>query len=516
MNSTIVSCPGKVLIAGGYLVLDPAYHGMVVGTSSRFYTVVRSALSEKAEYSSIMITARSPQFRDAEWSYRAELSETNGQGIILTQVGSQDRKNKFIEHSICESLRLSIALQSEKSKLKSFADECLSKDGAIRTHCLSIDVLADNDFYSQPRGQIDDPVPFNRLNTTLDKVHKTGLGSSSAMVTSLCSAILIHLTPSLDGRLDSTRQIVHNLAQYVHSLAQGKVGSGFDVSAAVWGSHEYRRFSEKCLNGLLSIDGSQITPKILRDAIDPRINLVWNDPMAGPKIERFSIPKFTTLIMADVDGGSHTPSMVGKVLKWRAEEQETANEIWLKISCLNNMLRKTFTRLEELYAHNNSLYMGELFKLAGQPITLPTVTSDSVTRESDVRNLFLNSSITMKETRKLMKNMGERSNVPIEPDSQTSLLDECEKIPGVLGSGVPGAGGYDAIWVLVLSPPEGPKTGIEKLLKLWNEWSEASVKSLSPDAWVFGGSDSSETCQTGIQVIDSIHDVRGMGEILKI
>ncbi|KAI8461418.1 hypothetical protein BY996DRAFT_6408660 [Phakopsora pachyrhizi] len=208
-----------------------------------------------------MITARSPQFIDAEWSYRAKLLETNGQGILLTQVGSQDRptsKNKFIEHLICESLRLSIALQSKKSKLKSFANKCISKDVAIRTHCLSIDVLADNNFYSQPRSQIDDPVPFNRLNTTSDKVHKTGLGSSSAMVTSLCSAILIHLTPLLDGCLDSTRQNVHNLAQYVHSLAQGKLGSGFDVSAAVWGSHEYRCFSEKCLNGLLSIDGSHV------------------------------------------------------------------------------------------------------------------------------------------------------------------------------------------------------------------------------------------------------------------
>ncbi|KAI8452861.1 hypothetical protein BY996DRAFT_8687596 [Phakopsora pachyrhizi] len=201
------------------------------------------------------------KFLDAEWSYQAKLLETNGQGILLTQVGSQDRptsKNKFIEYSIFESLHLLIALQSKKSKVKSFANNCLSKDGAIRTHCLSIDVLADNNFYSQPRGQIDDPVLFNRLKTTLHKVHKTGLGSSSAMVTSLCSAILIHLTPSLDGRLYSTRQIVHNLVQYVHSLAQGKVGSRFDVSTAVWGSHEYRRFSEKCLHGLLSIDGSQV------------------------------------------------------------------------------------------------------------------------------------------------------------------------------------------------------------------------------------------------------------------
>lgn len=49
--------------------------------------------------------------------------------------------------------------------------------------------------------------------------------------------------------------LIHNLAQYVHSLAQGKIGSGFDVSSAVWGSHVYRRFAVECLGDLLESDG---------------------------------------------------------------------------------------------------------------------------------------------------------------------------------------------------------------------------------------------------------------------
>jgi len=44
---------------------------------------------------------------------------------------------------------------------------------------------------------------------------------------------------------------MHNLAQYVHSLAQGKIGSGFDVSAAVYGSQVYKRFDVNCLGNLL-------------------------------------------------------------------------------------------------------------------------------------------------------------------------------------------------------------------------------------------------------------------------
>jgi hypothetical protein len=41
MEEIVVSAPGKVLIAGGYLVLDPAYPGLVISTTSKFYTVIR-------------------------------------------------------------------------------------------------------------------------------------------------------------------------------------------------------------------------------------------------------------------------------------------------------------------------------------------------------------------------------------------------------------------------------------------------------------------------------------------
>lgn len=93
--------------------------------------------------------------------------------------------------------------------------------------------------------------PFNRLNVKLADVHKTGLGSSAAMVTSLVSALVFHLTLKSPPELQS---LVHNLAQYVHSLAQGKVGSGFDVSSAVFGSQVYQRFNELCISKLLSAE----------------------------------------------------------------------------------------------------------------------------------------------------------------------------------------------------------------------------------------------------------------------
>lgn len=170
---------------------------------------------------------------------------------------------------------------------------------------LEVTIVGSNDFYSQSRTVSLDvveyqqeateadtlstptpclqgtPIPFAPLNCTIRDVHKTGLGSSAAMVTSLTSALVLHWTgaaggaeaPS-QGRLpnpdDETIQLLHNLAQYVHSLAQGKVGSGFDVSTAIYGSQTYRRFAVECLGELLNPDSSNDSTVRLRPRESPR------------------------------------------------------------------------------------------------------------------------------------------------------------------------------------------------------------------------------------------------------
>lgn len=70
------------------------------------------------------------------------------------------------------------------------------------------------------------------------EIAKTGLGSSAALTTSLVSALLQWFEVTRVGlRPDSEdRRVVHNLAQLVHANAQGKIGSGFDVAAAVYGT----------------------------------------------------------------------------------------------------------------------------------------------------------------------------------------------------------------------------------------------------------------------------------------
>jgi phosphomevalonate kinase len=68
------------------------------------------------------------------------------------------------------------------------------------------------------------------------QVAKTGMGSSAALTTSLVGSLLQFFeVVDLSRKSDLDLTIVHNVAQLAHSIAQGKIGSGFDVSAAVYG-----------------------------------------------------------------------------------------------------------------------------------------------------------------------------------------------------------------------------------------------------------------------------------------
>ena len=53
-------------------------------------------------------------------------------------------------------------------------------------------------------------------------------------------------------------------------------------------------------------------------------------------------------MLADVDAGSDTPSLVGRVLKWRKDRPEEAKELWDTIDGLNMRLGKLLAGLGEL------------------------------------------------------------------------------------------------------------------------------------------------------------------------
>ncbi|KAI0329234.1 Phosphomevalonate kinase [Cubamyces sp. BRFM 1775] len=362
-SPTVLSSPGKVLLAGGYLVLDPAHSGVVVSTSSRFYTVIHSLTAPLAPAPSqsadapIQIRVRSPQFEHASWLYFVDFDGPGSVRVehVADNANSAASKNKFVHLALQRTLTLAAELKSVGTLRNSLS------------YGLDITIVGDNDFYSQ-RAQLTAKnlpttlaslsklPPFSKTGVRLADVHKTGLGSSAALITSLVSALLLHLHvipadafEGGSGTADASegRKLAHNLAQYVHCLAQGKVGSGFDVSAAVFGSQLYTRFDPAVLEPLMKDD---LVDQPLHPVLSPS-NPAWNY-----RVEPFKLPPQTRLMLADVDAGSDTPSLVGKVLKWRKENPEEANAHWAKIDSRNGALSRTLLRLSDVAAKNATAY----------------------------------------------------------------------------------------------------------------------------------------------------------------
>lgn len=248
-----------------------------------------------------------------------------------------------------------------------------------------------------------------------------------------------------DIETDAGKRVLHNLAQAAHCAAQGKVGSGFDVASAVYGSCLYRRFSPSLLASLPAPAkkgfATKLTELVEETKTDEKKN-IWDVEIRRGD-EGVKMPKGLRLVMCDVDVGTATPGMVKKLLAWRAENKEEADKIWNDLQAGSEAIAAEMTRLA------------------------------TVGPEGDDKYAKLRSIIT--SNRHLIRRMSELSGVPVEPPQQTALLDACSAIPGVVGGVVPGAGGYDAI-VLLLEDNTDVFAQLKDLVAGWKGTAEANEK----------------------------------------
>ncbi|KAJ9298426.1 hypothetical protein DTO271G3_3393 [Paecilomyces variotii] len=429
--TTALSAPGKVLLSGGYLVLDRDYTGTVFALDARIHVIVQqlrkqpkkdpsgtesvpaasaqsaakgdAAEGDKNDEEEV-IFVRSPQFLDAVWEYSLERYD-NGGGVKAVQKG-EGRRNPFVE----TSLNYALTYISYVADSKDFGS-------------LSITILADNDYYSETASSRG-PAAFSRsrfanFGVPLHEAHKTGLGSSAALVTALVSALVIHRTMQPDD-LGAARDKLHNLAQAAHCAAQGKVGSGFDVGAAVYGSCLYRRFTPIILEKVGDVGSPGFEERLFSTVEDLDQEHPWDTECVDFGMR---LPRGMQMVLCDVDCGSQTPSMVKKVLAWRKENKDEADLLWTALQSNNDQLREELKRLAEN---------------PGFP------SADGFQR---VRTY-------LQRSREYIRTMTRKSGVPIEPKVQTELLDAASSLDGVIGGVVPGAGGYDAIVLLIRDDPE--------------------------------------------------------------
>ncbi|KAL9645724.1 hypothetical protein ABK040_003456 [Willaertia magna] len=450
VKKTEISAPGKVLITGGYLVLDPSYTGLVLSTSSRFYTIINDIINTE---SNLVISLSSPQFhfqRTYQFIQNVDSFELKS---------DSEESNPYIENSMLYALSI-----------------CTQFVGKLKGK-ISIELKADNDFYSQRQNLIDLGKEVNLDNLQkLDKcyvcpnankkINKTGLGSSAAMVTSLVSALIVHFTGLDIINNNDNREVVHRIAQYCHCLAQGKIGSGFDVSAAIFGSQKYKRFNEKILQPIMKGVDFKVL-KCSNELLGNIMNIIKKDitPWDNEHIG-FELPPNFHLFVADVEQGSNTPSMVRSVLKWRENNTKEANELWNSIKELNDTVEDCFKVLSKEAKENPQVYnetLNELYEISAEEWGKLLLDQETTTATIDQATIVkskvhvVESMVTIRKSfyaiRSKLKYMGQQAyNEPIEPEQQTELLNQTMNVNGCLIAGVPGAGGYDAVFSILFTP----------------------------------------------------------------
>ncbi|XP_078437777.1 GHMP kinase family protein isoform X1 [Wolffia australiana] len=473
--AVVASAPGKVLVTGGYLILERPNSGIVLSTNARFYAIVRPLYEEiKPEswawaWTDVKLT--SPQL-SREAFYKLSLKNAT-----LQCTSSRDSINPFVEQAVQYSVAAAQSLLNDTNKKDSLKN--------ILLQGIDITILGCNDFYSyrnliEAHGlpftsdSLERLPPFSSITlnyldsnsalhekTCKPEVAKTGLGSSAAMTTSVVAALLqylkvIDLQPLsrrtvMDGRSFSDLDLVHIIAQCAHCIAQGKVGSGFDVSSAVYGSQRYVRFSPSVLS-----PAQIFGPQYLQNAVIDVMKEKWDNERAP-----FSLPPLMELLLGEPGtGGSSTPSMVGAVKRWQKVDPEKSLSVWKCLAEANALVENQFKALSRVAEEERQVYKDTLIRCSE---LTHNQWSERMTdeREKTVINLLQGVRDAFLQIRSCMKQMGEAAGVPIEPESQTQLLDATMNIEGTLLAGVPGAGGFDAVFAITLGNAK------QRVAQLW-------------------------------------------------
>jgi len=529
-TGVVVSAPGKMLLAGGYLVLDASNAGLVVAVDKRFYAecciisckAINATEPPNANHAAkIPIAVRSPQF-GATWRYAwdpargilvvrdEDAAEPTAAKKGAVENSSKNTSNPFVEKALRVALLYLLGEEFNNSSI-------------INIRSLQITIAADNDFYSlvphlrargvarptlQPAQQLPLRLPVARQKGEKGgPIYKTGLGSSACLVTAVTGS-LVHAVRRLrsstveeeNDDAAATQLVIARLAQIGHCHAQGKVGSGFDVSAACYGSHVYRRFSPALLEPLLvrlddsssddSLEKNQDTARLLRELVDgddKAARAEWSGVQAG--IRNFHGSKsFLQCMMADVSGGSESPSMAKAVLQWRRKQQQQSADgsscpHWDDLATLNPQIVALLQQLETATANLDDDVLATLQQqlVDTRPDDWSCITASSRSGGGDggtctapsaaatvpvVAQLLAQLHTAFVQARRHLKAMGVAAGVPIEPDAQTALCDACRQVPGVVAALVPGAGGHDAVACVYINTAAVRQA----VADLWADW----------------------------------------------
>eukprot|EP01083_Nonionella_stella_P090078 251645_1 len=410
--STTAKACGKVLITGGYLILFHEYRGISIALNCEFH----ATLNVYHEPNTIHILC--PQWIETELFYHITPD------YCIQSSNNHQSKNAFIENSLQCFIRF------------------LHETDATQLHVLEqvgfeIALCADDAFYNTIKGDIK------------HKDRKMGLGSSAALTVALIRCLFNFFDLRNHARVKESD--LHDLCQLSHFMAQGKIGSGFDIATALFGSILFRRST-------LTVDKALFEGYLDRTKGMQIGNIL--DCMEMSTLQSVTLPPFMCILMAvpRTSLGSKTPHMVAKVLKWKQTNETKCRTIWNPLDECNEDVINILQAIEREYHRiGEREYMHQMAQFCE--------TGDAI---STVANQLRRLRSVLRDIRQYQKEMSAQSDVDIVPKVMDHILNELASNPRVIEGGLPGAGGFDAIYVLCVGTKQSAMQQLQPVCGMLN------------------------------------------------
>ncbi len=343
-KSLIVSAPGKLFISGEWAVLEPKNPAIVVAVKKRIFVKITDSQDKKIHLS---------------------LKNYN-----LKNLKAEFRKGR---------LRFLKKPKPEEKKVLVFAKRAIE---------VSLEYLE--------RWK-----PF-KLELWAGNKEKIGFGFSAASSVAIIAALLKFNKKKLE------KERTFKLAALSHFLAQGKLGSGADILASVYG-------------GCLACRGLNVNWLKKQIKKEKCLRKIVEMPWPNFYVEKLNLPKEFEFLVGWTGKPSSTPKLIEKIKRWQKRAPKGYKKI---ISCIS----KTTKKMILSFRRKN---------------------------KKQILNLI-------KENEKYLKELGRASGTEIETEKLRSLSEIAERFGGA--GKIAGAGGGDCGICLVSS-----QKSAEKIKKEWKK-----------------------------------------------
>ncbi len=230
-----------------------------------------------------------------------------------------------------------------------------------------------------------------------DKDEKSGLGSSAAAVVAVSKALFEANDVDTASHLDT----IHKLSQIAYAFFAQKIGSGFDIATSTYGkSIVYQRYDPSAITL-----PSHLSEDVFKKAVFESLEREWEGLSVTP------IDLDVGLLVFNI-GGAKTSS-ISAVKAWKEWKKSNEEEFKVLMNKQDEIERKA---IEALKARDFAA----------------------------VRHYTHEARAVHREMQEKIKAIVPDFD-PVEPEPLSRIIEEAEKLPGIVAGRCPGAGGWDSL-----------------------------------------------------------------------